>query len=319
MGAGDRSLQVGSPLPPPGHFGLSRPAGLTRAARPFSLSLSLSRRRRPPPRPRGARARPRSPRRPTRRASGPRQAARAGAASPHPLQSSPPPNAPPPPVGASDRALAARWLPALPAGKVAGPLWEGAAPPLRPPRGKAQPAAPLFLPDGSFRARACSLSPLARTPARSLGFLSFLLGARPRGAPFPLALLAPSFLLSPAERGGRQLSPPPCTRAPAEAAAAALRAPTHSNMARTQGACARGPPTPSPSSAVLPPGNPRPSLRARGTPDPASPSPPARGAGAARETTRPRARVHNPPLCSRPPVRTSPKDTREAVALGVAA
>lgn len=88
-----------------------------------------------------------------------------------------------------------------------------------------------------------SLFPLSRSFSFFLSFFSlpctgafFARAARARP-------LAPSFLLGSAERGGRQLSPPPSTRAPAEAAAA-LRAPTHSNMARAQGACARAPPHP---------------------------------------------------------------------------
>lgn len=153
MGAGDWSLQVGRPLPPPGHFGLSRPAGLTRAARPFSLPA-------PPASAAAARCPGASPQPPPADAPSLGIApgrARAQRSSPPP-PAVPPPNAPPPPVGASARAPAARRLPALPAGKVAGPLQEGAAPPLRPPRGKAQPAAPLFYLTGVF-ARALARSP----------------------------------------------------------------------------------------------------------------------------------------------------------------
>lgn len=261
---GDRSPQLGRPLLPPGHFGLPRPAVCRRAP----LAGPLAPGHQPPPRPRGARARPRIP---GGRRAEPRDRARprAGAALPPAV---PPPHAPPPPVGASSRAAALRRVPAVPAGKVARPLRDRAAPPLRPPPAREGPAdRTAFLPDGVFAGALGSLSLPSGSLARFLSFLFFFFSLRSpaRGAFSARAararLLAPSFLLGPAERGGRQLSPPPCTRAPAEAAAP-LRAPTHSNMARTQGACARAPypPPPTPPQLRGPPGDPLPSPRAWG-------------------------------------------------------
>lgn len=236
-------------VPPPGHFPFT-PWGC-RAPRESARDC------RPPPPQRDTQARSY---RPAGRRAGPRQAARGRRAFPPP-RPAPAPNVPPPPVGASARAPAALRLPvdfrwqscaAASRGPPRGPPPRRCRRPFRPPRGKAQPAAPLFYLPGVF-ARALAQS-LAFPFSRSFSFfLSFF--SSPRAEAFSASAararpLAPSFLLGSAERGGRQLSPPPSTRAPAEAAAAAaLRAPTHSNMARAQGACARAPP---PHSALLP-------------------------------------------------------------------
>lgn len=105
-----------------------------------------------------------------------------------PPRPAPAPNVPPPPVGASARAPAARRLPAVfrwqscaapSRGAPRGPPPQRRRRPFRPPRGKAQLAAPLFYLPGVF-ARALARS-LAFPLLALVFFLSFLLFASPRG------------------------------------------------------------------------------------------------------------------------------------------
>ncbi|XP_046308704.1 basic proline-rich protein-like [Marmota monax] len=287
LGGRERGARAGGPV----RQGTWAPAAAV--ARPLSFHASYgltrvalpARGRRPPPPPLAAAARcPGAPLQPGRQARG---TARGRARAPRSPRPPPPPTcrrrrrplAPQPayPPPASSRRFSV--------GKVARPL-RGLPPrrrrrPFRPPRGKAQPAAPLFYLPGVF-ARALALS-LAFPPLALVSFfLSFfsLAGAGAFSARAARACpLAPSFLLGSAEPGGRQLSPPPSTRAPAEAAAA-LRAPTHSNMARAQGACARAPP-PRPGSAVLPAARAPRAVRVA-PPRPGLPTPALASAGPAR-------------------------------------
>lgn len=203
---------------------------------------------------RGAQARPCSP---TGRRAIPREAARGRRAPP------PPPRPRPQRAAAAVAAAAARWRLSPRARQLPAVFrWQsyavatrgegtprGLSPrrrhrPFRPPRGKAQPAAPLFYLPGVF-ARALARSVARLSPLARIRFLSFLLFTRPRGRFFRSRRpRSPARALLPAGLGGAgrpAALPAPSTRAPAEAVAA-LRAPTHSNMARAQGACARAPP-----------------------------------------------------------------------------
>ncbi|XP_033056731.1 transcription initiation factor TFIID subunit 4-like [Trachypithecus francoisi] len=190
--------------------------------------------------------------RPARGTAGPR----AGAALP-----------PPRPRPQRAAAAAARWRLSprarrFPVGKVARRLRRGRRAVPRPSAAAAPPGRragrpsrrPRFFTCREFsRARSLdrSLFPLSRSFSFFLSFFSLTRAGAFSSRVARVRPLAPSFLLGSAERGGRQLSPPPSTRAPAEAAAA-LRAPTHSNMARMQGACARAPPPPAPRSSRQP-------------------------------------------------------------------
>lgn len=189
--------------------------GARRYRRPATF-LSRPRGCRAPRRPPGAagRHREQTPRRvPAARpaAARVRGGARGRARAPRSPRPAPAPNVPPPPpVGASARAPAARRLPAVfrrqscaaaSRGAPRGPPPQHSRRPFRPPRGKAQSAAPLFYLPGVF-ARALARS-LALPPLALVFFLSFLLFVPPRGRFFRSRRpRSPARALLPAGLGG---------------------------------------------------------------------------------------------------------------------
>lgn len=213
---------------------------------------------------------------------------------------------PAPPLTPAQRAAAARWRlsprarrPPAPGASRWQSCWASSGGRRTTPQAAARegPARrPAFLPDGSFRARACSLSLLARTLARSFSFFPSLRSPA-RGA-FS-ARTARALLPAGPGRAGRPAALPAPLH-PRSGGGGGGGAPRSDSFQYGTDARRMRPRPPTTPQLRGPPGNRRPSPLARGTPDLASPRPPTRGAGAARETTRPWARVHYPPLFSGP-------------------